>query len=207
MPISHSLKLLFIHIPKTAGDSIESFFNMQDSDSMYNPNPIYNYSPQHYPIDILKKVVKDYDGLYKFAFVRNPYTRMVSEYLYINRNEGFKYKSFDGNTFHLWLEEYTEKIDTDHKELQANFIDYSIDFVGKFENLHNDFEKVKSELIDFWKKNDIEIPEDFTTSSLPHKNYVAGDKESIVKTLMKEKSKTLIAEIYNKDFIRFNYNF
>lgn len=207
MPINHSLKLLFIHVPKTAGDSIECFFNMQNSDSMYNPNQIYNFSPQHYPVDILKKVVKDYDDLYKFSFVRNPYTRIVSEYLYINREITDKYKYFNGDLFHTWLEEYTEKIDTDHKELQSSFIDDSINFVGRFENLYSDFEKLKKELTNFWISKDIEIPENFINSFLPHTNFTPGDKEFFVKNKIKEESKILIADIYSKDFINFNYDF
>ena len=41
MPISHTHKFVFVHIPKTGGSSIEKFFNMYGVDNKGN-NTVFN---------------------------------------------------------------------------------------------------------------------------------------------------------------------
>jgi chondroitin 4-sulfotransferase 11 len=73
---------VFIHIPKTAGSSIRNGFFNQDYIGPYYRFP-YKYKQ-----------------LYSFAFVRNPYDRLISAY----------------NFFHI------KKLETDHyKELKLSF--------------------------------------------------------------------------------------
>ncbi len=203
MPVNFDKKIIFIHIPKTAGESVEKFFDMQSQDSLFNPRSIYNYSPQHYPVDFLKKIIKEYDRMYKFSIVRNPYTRIVSEYFFINNQTQ---SDFNPIEFHNWLELFLTEINTDHKDLQSNFIDNSVNRILRFENLNEDFGRLKLDLLKFWSSNGIEYMDCIGNKKLPHENKTIGDKQYLVENVLDKKSKELIAEVYKTDFINLGYD-
>ncbi len=73
--ISHEFKCIFIHIPKTAGSSIEVFFEE------------YPRTQHVLATECLKEYGgKDWNRYYKFAFVRNPWDRVLSWYLWLERD-------------------------------------------------------------------------------------------------------------------------
>ena len=82
-------KFKFIHIPKTGGTSLEVVFDLQHENNLYQPgfSHIINgvsFAPQHFThniIDHFKPECKDY---FSFTVVRNPFTKIISEYFYIN---------------------------------------------------------------------------------------------------------------------------
>ena len=98
MPIIHNLKAIFIHIPKTAGTSIEYTlidnadkrnYKIEDEKNWYgnvkSPSKLYKskfcYELDHSTLRYMKNNCKFYDKTYfKFSFVRNPYARLVSEF-------------------------------------------------------------------------------------------------------------------------------
>jgi hypothetical protein len=196
MPINLEKKILFLHVTKTGGTSIEYFFDMFNSDSLYNPKNIYLFAPQHYPLEVLKKIIVDYDRLFKFCFVRNPYSRMLSEYFYSKKET-----IFDPDDFHEWLIIFLSRR-IDHNELQSRYVDETINFVGRFETLQSDFEELKIKLIDFWGGSGIAEPENFRTKNLEHLNA-----STINCSEMKQESKDIIADFYKEDFINFGYDF
>ena len=91
MPISHKEKIIFIHIPKTGGGSVEKTLNIWGSDNNGSLTPDYNILYglaenkllHHFTfreiLDLTKKKFKDYKV---FSFVRNPYDKIVSEFLW-----------------------------------------------------------------------------------------------------------------------------
>ena len=114
MYIDHDKKLVFIHISRTGGSSIKTTLNLHDK--QYN---------EHYHLDssYIPNECKDY---FKFAFVRNPFDRFVSLYHYRPK----------GLSFSDWLDNITLKY--------VQQVDYGLDkldFVGRFENLQEDFNK------------------------------------------------------------------
>lgn len=86
-----------------------------------------------------------FDAYFKFAFVRNPWDRLVSEYRYAHSQrrdfKTFLLKSFPG----LEDDHYTEGVDHYRHVLpQHTFIfddagSLLVDFVGRYENLQQDF--------------------------------------------------------------------
>jgi hypothetical protein len=96
MPINHELKIIHIHIPKTGGTSVnETIFNNSlnmnfPSKKIFYGNYIkkdgFMYEMDHATIDFLQKNAIGYnDNYFKFCYVRNPYSRLVSEYLHCKR--------------------------------------------------------------------------------------------------------------------------
>lgn len=84
MPISDEKKIIFIHIPKNAGTSLEKQFSMRAT----GHKPWFVYE-QKYPLEWKKYI--------KFAIVRNPFDRLVSNYEYAKMPKSF-WHSNDGNS-------------------------------------------------------------------------------------------------------------
>jgi hypothetical protein len=85
--MSHKLWALFIHIPKNAGTSILKALGMGLGDG-------------HLPWQAYKTVWPRRWYLYfKFAVIRNPWDRVVSNYLYARMERSFHH-SIDGSTPH-----------------------------------------------------------------------------------------------------------
>jgi len=84
--------LLFIHIPKSGGTSVvnvlENSMGGQKKFSI-DTHSTFDFFKKHYPNLILNKKV--------FCIVRNPFTRFVSIYRFINRD--FKLRKWFGNNY------------------------------------------------------------------------------------------------------------
>lgn len=116
---------IFVHVPKTAGQAVRHVLGV-------NPNRFMHTK--------LKEV--DSTDRFSFGFVRNPWERMLSAYLYILDNnvdapvfirDGFK-KSLLEEKLYLWGKYY----------LQEDAMEWlqGCDFIGRFEQLEYDLESV-----------------------------------------------------------------
>jgi hypothetical protein len=86
------LNLLFVHIPKTGGTSIEDYFSSTfgielNTDSMYSgPNGFDGVSLQHQPYATILANVDHFNihlqDIKILTIVRNPYTRIMSDLFY-----------------------------------------------------------------------------------------------------------------------------
>ena len=98
----HPKKLVFLHIPKTAGSSIGSFFDSQFQEDevchIYSGNP--NVELEKALIDDRIKFIRGHFGLYKalrpslnntdvfiFTFLRDPVNRVISLYNHLKRRQ------------------------------------------------------------------------------------------------------------------------
>lgn len=158
MIINDKYKFVFVHIQKTAGTSITDYLfkipetkQINHSHSMINTLNCDNY--------------KDY---FKFCFVRNPFDRLVSWYnMMINKdihNDFSKYILENSNNFSEFLDltniinetnEYNDNLKTPYpKSISFNQLDYIIDnsgkiqcdFIGKFEEIESNFNKITKQL-------------------------------------------------------------
>src|SRR5437764_11835271 len=97
--ISHKYRTIFVHIPKTGGQSVENVFLTLHGLTwetreplLLRPNSDRNLGPSQLAHLRAKEYVacghidqENFDSYFKFAFVRNPWERIVSGYHYYGR--------------------------------------------------------------------------------------------------------------------------
>ena len=171
--ICREYNCLFVHVPKSAGQSIEQFFMDRlgldwDTDRASillgdNPDPtrgtqkLAHLSAHEYVSDGFIPA-DEFESLFKFSFVRNPYERLVSEYRYRNY---FHHKSFSDFVYNKlpqpgWDDKYRHVM-PQYEMLYDPDGRLLVDFVGRFENLREDFAEVCRRL-------------DIEETELPHRN-------------------------------------
>ena len=208
MPISFDKELVFVHIPKCAGSSIEEALNIDydtglrsadgircsqlqisNIDDLQNVERIYtkNTSPQHLPASVLKKIIPHiFEEYTKFAVVRNPYDRIVSEYLYTKHKYHMTFDNFIKYVFNLPKFERHVEFDS-HMNTQSSFVYESnkllVDKIFKFENVNDVF-------------NWLQLPEIHINST----NRTTPWQEYYTPELMQ-----LVYNFYKQDFDNFNY--
>lgn len=126
---------IFIHIPKTAGTTLEDVPWMGDLFSKHGTiEEIDLFAKNTLEIDI--------DRMFKFSFVRDPFTRFMSGVVNhvfnrdvsVNEVTAFIKGEDDFNRYVVLKEQ--------HLFLTLPDGSFKMDFVGKFEDLHDDFDKV-----------------------------------------------------------------
>ena len=181
--ISSKYKCGFIHIPKTAGTTIELLlFNDNLKRTINRPNSLHeniNYYNYYY----------DY---FLFSFVRNPYTRIISIYnYYMNNGNKSKYDSnllCKNTTLDDFLVKYNHTT-IKHLRTQYSFLQNSkhINFIGRFENYNKD-------IIYICNKLKIDKPTINNIRRCDKTNYIITPKFI-----------NKVNEIYKIDFETYNY--
>ena len=86
--LSENRNVVFFHIPKTGGTSIESWLvNLLDSKQILFHKFILEdmlVTPQHLGYSTIQKLIGEevFAKSYKFMIVRNPFDRLESEFFY-----------------------------------------------------------------------------------------------------------------------------
>ena len=149
--------------------------------------------------DIIKTnpQVKDY---FKFGFVRNPYDRLVSAYYDFKNDKGhrswaspiYQYERFRDFVLDLNEGPCREFI---HLHSQYDFLehggDIGVDFVGRFENLLEDFSRVVSHI-------------GLNSRRLVHARN--GHRQNSWELEYDEEMKEIVYDFYIKDFQHFGYS-
>ena len=80
-------RVLYIHVPKTGGTSVEMFFEKNGFDAAFldrggrnSLTPVLKCAPQHMHAAQLREILHLPGFSYRFMTVRHPVTRLVSEY-------------------------------------------------------------------------------------------------------------------------------
>lgn len=139
-------------------------------------------------------------GLFKFAFVRNPYTRLASAWwnlVYEPPDGEVLIKDPDvelGMEFDDFMSIVPDLLDDEHLTPQADLLkDFDPDFIGSFEDINEDWEKLK----DF-------VPE---LPALLHLNESKTDRAISWELCYDTRAmRTKAYNIYRKDFEEFGYD-
>jgi hypothetical protein len=154
--ISHHHKCIFIHIPKCAGQSIESAFLQDVGLNWRTRAPLllrYNDVPEVGPprlahlraVDYLRyKYLSEelFQSYFKFTVVRNPYSRAVSLYHYLNQSVSFSEFAKNILPYQLWYTTFwfvrpqTDFILDDRESIV-------VDKIGHVESLESDIEFIR----------------------------------------------------------------
>ena len=192
--IIHEKKTIFIHIPKTAGSSIETYCQCN-----FGVHTIWG--KRHKNIEEYKKnFFKEYNSYRKFTVVRNPYDRIISWYFFLKQTidieldikKKIKMENDFVNTVEDWIKDpygnkFTcKRVKKKHYILdtQCSFIDETVDIL-KFENLNKELNK-------FFNK-EIKLP---TINKSNHKHYLKYYNQETL---------DIVYERYKEDFERLNY--
>jgi hypothetical protein len=192
---------VFVHVPKCAGISM--------LDALYGGNDCCGHLRlQDYKLAMTRR---EYEGAFKFGFVRNPWDRLFSAYRYLKRggrrphDKHYAKISTDGfDSFEDFVLGYlTEDIDRRHRvpphfRSQSHFLCIGrdsppgVDFIGRFETIEQDFLHVRARL--------------GGTVDLPKRNARSGD-EATHRGHYTEDMKQHVADAYHRDIANFGYEF
>jgi len=186
--ISHSHKLLFIHIPKCGGTSVEHLFLGDDMDNIDPGQKHYTLQQYH---DEYGSMIDDYT---QFTIVRNPYDRFISHYFY--RVADNTQHGYEPNKSSLTPVEF---LSTSGRYITTNQLSY-ITLGGHVPDSMNviRFENIDLEYSQFCKHNNI------AHNTLPHYNKTTHDHYS---KYYDDDLKRLVAERYSNDLTYFEYNY
>jgi len=186
----HNKELLYVHIPKTGGTSIEDSLQKHDIDvgrfksSMKNVELINNVKCAywHIPPKNMKISFNDYNV---FTVIRNPYQRFISEYKHKHRPVEYD----DINKFALALQKDSNPYKHNCHILPQ--VEYLYDKDGEF--VHNilRLEYIKDDFNEL--KNKYKLDENI---ELLHNNQHTDDKG----TKMNQDTINFINEYYKEDF-------
>ena len=198
MVVCHIRKIIFIHIPKTAGSSIEHLLRDEGKYELDFIGVRNGRSTHHYMGIELKMILKElYPKYYKFSFVRNPYDRLISEYFWCRiNNVGHKFnKTFD--EFLDYVEDviknkkFFKPIENDHFIPQYSFL-----FFNKKLIVNNIFKYEDIETVAPLIKKRLKIK-----TSLQHLNKSVKNEITLT-----QEQKDRIYNLYQIDFETFNYD-
>lgn len=216
MLLSLKYNFLFVHIAKTGGTSVRAALApLRWRDPLYWPaflcsrlshltgHRIASKLPRHAKVIAAKEMLPHevFEKLFKFAFVRNPWDLQVSSWHHIRRERPHLLKGIeDFSTFIRWKLDperpYQYHIDTSI-ELQSDYLkDLSgriiVDFIGRYENLQEDFNQVCRTI-------------GIAPKQLPHKRQ-AKDRSDYRKYYTDEIAE-LVAQRFKPDIEAFGYTF
>lgn len=199
MPIiqTRGKKILFVHIPKTGGASIEHFFRKSGKVSMFDgrpSNPDFRCPPQHFHLALLKQLVPFDMFDCTFTVVRNPFKRLASEYRMRNRHRFLNGQRIAD--FEAWASDifgkYAEDpwIANNHIRPQAEFVDDSVRVFRFEDGLVPIVENVCRDL-------SLKVPPGM---KLPHMQ-----KSVHIPISPSARSIAMVVDFYKEDFQRFSY--
>lgn len=184
-------KPLFVHIPKTAGNSIHETADVSSAMG-------------HRSIRFYRKKLPAHKAMpFSFSVVRNPYDRLCSSFYYLKKGGNSMY---DQKWARKNLSAYADVNDFVQNGLkkekinrffhflpQLHFItgkdgDLAVDFIMRFERLNEDWKKLAPKLQ--------------VSAELPKKNVTESGSKTAALT---RKSRELVHQFYRSDFSKLGY--
>ena len=198
--VCHYHHVVYIHCPEGSKDFSKKSSEL-DKGALHNSNVAVDiFNKWHSPPNWFKD--NPFEGSITFTMVRNPYTRVISEYYcpwsgYKGAQKG------DPQIMNDWTRKRINSINV--AMIGGNYLPqyfYVYDKFGKQvidEVLH--FENFKSDILEFSQKHDLGI-------AIPHKTNIAkvtGNEKKLTIHDLDNKTICTINQVYKTDFEKFNY--
>lgn len=202
-------KFLFIHIPKTAGTALKKGLGL-------DPRAAHaKYF--HYRNELGNR---KYESFYKIAFVRNPWDRFLSFYLYARMEENYYHSNKNPEASHYGKNRHYDLLikaslnDAAHYLIEGRFRPLSgdfyfmapqcdwifdesdtlqVDYLGRYESIDEDFAQIKAHL-------------GITEGTLQTMNASRSDNTDF-RDYYNRETKQLIAKYYERDIDLLEYTF
>lgn len=189
--ISHNHKLVFVRVAKAATTTILHTFK-QSGVFFDTIHPSWwQHDPNHVPLwGILNSCPKSSD-YFKFAFVRNPWDRLVSAYHYARKWHSWNNKPLPKHllSFELFVRHGMD-LQPKYSECQYSWVD-GCDFIGKVETFSSDMFKLS-------QKIDISLECVDVMNTTTHNHY-----REYYTSLLRD----MVAERFSTDIDEFDYSF
>jgi hypothetical protein len=191
MFVNHDDKILFVHVPKSAGSTIHIYFKdyyKLVGEERLDPVPEIHHMTYR---DIIRQnpTLKTY---FSFGFVRNPWDRLLSGFLDFKQNR----RNFQNIDFKYFVHHLRDSniLNDVHFRPQKEFLvdgEDAVSFIGRFENLADDFMTICNNInIDF----------------IPLRKHRSTKHDEYTKYYDKEMIK-IVENIFKEDIKYFNYEF
>ena len=216
MPVSHSHKTIFVHIPKTAGTSIEAVLGMHGDkhdigvvpyfNQVLDREHLYGRQMQHMTAEAIRTVLNNdtlFDSYFKFTVVRNPWDRLVSALAWTDqkwvRGEELTVSGFDSQVrqLHAFLiTAQTEPVQLPHYLYPQSLYIFDaarrplVNFIARYENLAADWRVICAEL-----KVNVELPARMKSHHRDYREYYSPE------------TRQRVADMYALDISLFQYEF
>lgn len=191
-------KALFIHVPKTAGLSVQH--------SLFGHALVRHESYRQFEVAFTRQQLR---SLFRFTFVRNPWDRLVSAWTFL-REGGYSDQDKAWYAKHIarfgdfesfvlkWLPRQHLAATYVHFRPQVDFVrsgrgKLEMDFVGRFENLACDFQQVANRL--------------GCTVPLQSRNRTQDRKTASYRDFYTVQSAKVVERAYRDDIQTFEYEF
>ena len=197
---------VYVHVYKVAGQSVKLAlrrYHYRYLPGLRTPIAHLVELPMAYsfrPLDAHATAVQirdmlgpeEYNKLFSFSFVRNPWDWQVSLYHFIQKNKlNYQRRMVSEMSFPDYIKWRVEE----DCHLQSEFVvdrhgETIVDFVGKYENLSDDFAQICSKI--------------GVDASLPHVN---ASEHAAFRSYYDDHTAALIGEAFKEDVERFGYSF
>jgi len=220
MLVSHSHRIVFVHVQKTGGITVSKVLRQSIPD-------ISPFKQKHaFAVQAMEEL-DNWDEYFKFAFVRNPWDRLVSWYSMIKnadtmfqlnhtptdklenrrlrlvrKNKLWRYVLNNGSTFEEFIKNCIGELESMGRisySLTSNQLDYLVDcnnnllvdFIGRFENFQDDLLEVSNRI-------GIELKSIPHSNRSPHRHY---------SSFYTPETEMIVRVRFQKDIEYFGYEF
>lgn len=207
MLISEQRNFIFIHVYKNAGTSITvallpyagsrwkriagRFLNKFDIKAGVGFQNFPNHIKASQMVDAIGR--QTFDSYFSFAFVRNPWDWQVSLYNFMLKKNTHhqhdlvrKFENFD--QYIRWRCQEEVRLQKDF--IYSNEGELLVDFVGRYENLEADFQKICSRI-----GIEASLPRLNVSNTRPYQQFYTSETEELVR------------RTFEADIVTFGYNF
>lgn len=206
MRVSDDLGVVFVHVPKAAGSTIDSMFDREVPDARRIKG-----LRRHATLDAILRTEPQLAGHWKFGFVRNPWDRMVSWWsmyagIFARQDTPKVQRKLERHpqiflpmrdyvgTFDSFVLEGTEHLSRFRRQQSSllHSAKHSVDFVGRVESMAADVAEVRKRL----GLTQLE--------ALPRRNV---SKRTHYRDYYTPETRDRVADLFQDDIRRYGYDF